>query len=124
MSYDLHIERPRDPVTHRPAPIASAEWLSAVAGIEGLRIAHGPAKATNPSTGAVIAIAGSGADVEVLFPATQSWARVFRFTTRGTVAFRLTGAFDEPGDPVSKAARALATALHASVVGDDGEFYG
>ena len=124
MSYDLHIERGRDAVTHRPAPIASAEWLSAVAGIEGLRIAHGPAIAANPSTGAVISIASSGADVEVYFPATKSWARVFRFTKRGTVAFRLTGAFNEPGDPVTRAARSLATALQASIVGDDGELYG
>ncbi len=124
MSYELHIERGRDPVTPRAAPIASAEWLSADACIEGLRIAIGPARATNPSTGAVITIAGSGADVEVFFPGTKSWVRVFRFTTRGTVAFTFTGAFDEPGDPVSRAARALAAALQASIVGDDGELYG
>lgn len=123
MSYDLHIERMGSHPDSDPTPIPLAEWASAVAGTEGVRLFAAEAHTiTNPKTGEVISIPSRRGDAEVFFPDTRQWHAVFRWSGDSAVfAGRL-----DPGDsshPVWAAAVALAHRLDAVIRGDEGEIY-
>jgi hypothetical protein len=122
MAYELHIQR-------AGREIGLEEWRAAVASIAGLRLAEGDVVGVNPSTNEEIRVRSGTGDVEVLFArgglfgfgTREEWARVFYFR-RGRASFK-PGDIDSPADPVRKSAAALARALGAHIVGDEGESY-
>lgn len=124
MAYELHIER-------AGKDISQEEWESAVRYTEGMRFSSGDAVAVNPTTGEEIRIlAGPNEDADVLFETRgflgfgrkKEWIRVFRLSN-GRISFKGTPSVESPKDPVHRAAVLLASALGASIVGDEGETY-
>jgi len=114
MSYELHIER--------ECGISIDSWKRAVASIPGVRLDRDPWTTENPATGESITIQGRDGDAAVVIAG--KWVKVFGFHA-GTVSFNArTVAFDDPDDSVAQAVTALARALEAKIVGDEGEEYG
>jgi hypothetical protein len=125
MAYDLHIERLGEDKDGESIPIPLEEWKTAVAATPGVRLpAPGVRQETAPD-GSTFNLPIQDGDVEVLFPDKNEWEYVFRWRKSiGTAAFN-SRSFD-PGDsshPVWAAAVAIASRLHASIRGDDGESY-
>ena len=115
MAYELHIMRgASDP------DIALVEWIEAVAAADGVRLADGDYLVTLPETGQVFRFQNTGGDTEVLFNGV--WRRVFRWDA-GCVSFVGPKDFDDETTHMRAVARALAEALQANVVGDEGELY-
>lgn len=124
MAYSLHIER-------AGSSISLDEWLAAAAEIDSLRPRSNGYTAVNPSTGENIEIGRSPGDLEIalqqgLFARTlgkaKEWQPAF-FFSQGRATFPPPDNIDSAQDPVRSAAAALARALGASIVGDDGEGY-
>lgn len=118
MAYQLHIRR----VTPQgnSLPVTLAEWREAVARTEGVRLAEGPHRITNPKTGEPISIGNSGGDAEVFFLKEQQWLRVFYWSPDG-IYFAPGRSFEDL--PFRDIVLKLARHLNASIVGDEGETY-
>ena len=123
MAYSLHIERPG-------SEISLDEWLAAASPLDFLRPRETPYTAANPRTGAKIGFPRSSGDLEVALPLSlfarvrgqrREWEPAF-FFSRGRASFHPSN-IDSPTDPVRVAAAALARALKATIVGDEGEEY-
>ena len=121
MAYEIHIRRNVDRDEDGPA-ITLAEWIEAVNSVDGVRLADGHYLITVPDTGQVLRFPNNGGDTEVLFPPDNGWRRVFRWHG-GKVTFVAPKDFDDASTLLRLVARALAQALQASVVGDEGEPY-
>lgn len=123
MAYELHIEREK-------APIGLVEWESAVAAIDGARINSENSEVVNPSEGISISVGGNYGDVDIRFRlggflgigGREVWKKVIRFQN-GRASFKATADIDKTKSPVRKVAAALAKALSARIVGDEGEVY-
>ncbi|MEZ6189269.1 MAG: hypothetical protein R3F62_30235 [Planctomycetota bacterium] len=112
MGYSIHVRR--------ETPISPEEWSAAVAHTPGVRMAADQARELrNPRTGEVIRLAGGGFDAEVSLEG--EWRKAL-FYDRGKVTFRATPRFGSD-DELRLAARSLASALQATIVGDEGEAY-
>lgn len=121
MAYEIHIRRNVDRDEDGPA-ITLAEWIDVVNAVEGVRLADGDYLITVPDTGQILKFPNNGGDAEVLFPRDDGWRRVFRWHG-GHVSFVAPKDFDNASTHLRLIARALALALQASVVGDEGEPY-
>lgn len=117
MAYEIHISR-----SPRGSDIALAEWVEAVRQADHVRLAEGDYLVTLPETGQVFRFPNTGGDTEVFFSIDGVWRRVFRWHA-GRVSFICPKDFDDEASHVRSVARALADALQASIVGDDGEVY-
>lgn len=111
----LHIER--HDADGAPVAISLEEWIGAVSDIDGVRMAKGDARATNPLTDQEIVIPNRGGDAEVYQVDYDGWLRALWWSPRGAVTFAPTG----NGEAVMAAARALAGKLGAQIRDDDGE---
>ena len=114
MAVEVHISRPDN-------EISLDEWKSAVAEISGLRLAAGDLIAP-AMPGKTVTFENVGGDVEVDLGA-DGWTRVF-YWRAGEISFRATEGFitgDADSDIVYQKACALAEALSAEIVDDDGE---
>lgn len=98
--------------------ITKTEWIKAVKGTPGIRLAAKDAK-LKTSSGDVLTFKHRPEDVEVLDP-DGSWRMAILFS-RGKATF--SGRAWEPGHPVALAACRLAQATRAQIVGDEGELY-
>jgi hypothetical protein len=117
MAYEIHISR-RTP----GADIALAEWIEAVTQADHARLAEGDYLVTLPETGQVFRFPNTGGDTEVFFSIDGVWRRVFRWHA-GRVSFVCPKDFDDEASHMRSVARALADALQANIVGDEGELY-
>ncbi|WP_413206451.1 hypothetical protein [Rhodospirillum sp. A1_3_36] len=117
MGYDLHLDR-------SGAPIGLDEWVDVVAATPNVRIESSGTVLQNPNTGEEIFIAGNQGDASVLVPGEGGgeWVKVF-FFSRGGVSFSSRWDIDDASHPIRRAACALAAALGARIVGDEGERY-
>lgn len=123
LAYWLHIERP-------DSRISLDEWLTAASALEVLRPRAAGYNAANPRTGERIELGQSEGDLEIALPQSlfacvrgkrKEWEPAF-FFSRGRASFRPPD-IDSPTDPIRVAAAALAEALNAGIVGDEGEEY-
>lgn len=123
MAYSLHIERPG-------AEISLDEWLAVASGLDLVRPRESGYTTANPRTGEKIALTQSSGDLEVALPQDllarllgkpREWGPAF-FFSHGRASFSPPD-IDSPTDPVRVAAAALAEALNATIVGDEGEEY-
>lgn len=121
MAYEIHITRNVD-WDEDGAVITLAEWADVVNRLDGVRLAVGDYLITVPNTGQVLKFPNNGGDTEVLFPGDTGWRRAFRWHD-GRVSFVAPKDFDNASTHMRLVARALAEALQASVVGDEGEPY-
>lgn len=119
MAYEIHITRNVD-WDEDGAAITLAEWTEVVNEVEGVRLADGHYLITVPDTGQVLRFPNNGGDTEVCFPGDVGWRRVFRWHG-GHVSFVAPKDFDNASTHLRLIARALAQALQASVIGDEGE---
>ncbi len=121
MAYMIHITR--NPLIARDGPgITLAEWVDAVERVEGVRLAEGDYSVRLPETGQVFTLRNNGGDAELHYPHTNEWRRTFRFEGE-SIQFRAPKDFHSPTNHVRQVACRLATALGASVCGDEGEIY-
>ena len=123
MAYALHIEK-------EDSEISLDEWLSAIRTIDGARIKSEDVKTVNPSTGGEIVISSNPGDVEVLFTSggflgfgkKSSWEPCIWFSN-GRASFNASEDIESSTNPVHQVAVAVAKALSAQIVGDEGEVY-
>ena len=103
--------------------ITLAEWIDAVDSLAHVRLADGDYAVTLPETGQVFTLRNTGGDAELFFPHADSWRRVFRWDD-AEISFVGTEDFaSNAACQLRCIARQLAEALHASVIGDEGEPY-
>ena len=117
MAYEIHITRSAD-----GSEITLAEWIETVTRANGVRLAEGDYLVTLPETGQVFRFPNTGGDAEVFFSIDGVWRRLFRWHA-GRVSFVCPKDFDDEASRIRAAARSLAEALQASLIGDDGELY-
>lgn len=115
MAYEIHITR-----GHDGAEIKLAEWVEIVTAADNVRLADGDYLVTLPETGQVFRFHNTGGDTEVHFEGL--WRRVFRWH-EGRVSFVGPKDFHVEGSHLRGVARALAVALQARVVDDDGKLF-
>jgi hypothetical protein len=96
MGYDIHITRARDWTESEKTPVALEEWLGAIRAASDLEVRESRHAAWTAHPGRL--------DVPLLFD-------------RGEISIK------NPDEPTLARAIALAQALNARVVGDDGEVY-
>lgn len=120
MAYEIHITR-NAPLLEDGPGITLKEWIAAVMEADSVRLADGDYLVTLPETGQVFRFHNTGGDTEVFF-ADGAWRRVFRWH-EGRVSFVSPRDFDDAGSHIRSIARALAIALRAHLVGDEGEIY-
>jgi hypothetical protein len=122
MPYRLRFIKQEQNESGRPARIPLEDWKKVVSTIEGIRLCP-PTVLTgkHPKTGDVINIVKEG-DVEVYFPAEQTWHRVFRWSA-GNPRFTVTFAPGDRSHPTWAAAIALASSLGALIQGEKKELY-
>ncbi|HOY77165.1 MAG TPA: hypothetical protein PLN33_05125 [Hyphomonadaceae bacterium] len=113
MAYEIHI-------TRDGADIVLSEWVAAVGEAEHVRLAEGDYLVTLPETGQVFRFANTGGDTEVHFAGV--WRRVFRWH-EGRVSFVGPKDFHIEDSHMRCVVRALAAALRAQVVGDEGRTF-
>jgi hypothetical protein len=113
VSYSIFIKR--------DAPISIEEWSAVVAARPDVRLSDAPVTAVNPQTGAQISIGRGPGDADVLVD--SAWLPCFHFQPRGSISFRAPDDFNEPESVVTSTAWALARALNARLVGEEGEEY-
>lgn len=121
MAYEIHITRNVD-WDENGQVITLAEWADVVNRLDGVRLAVGDYLITVPDTGQVLKFPNNGGDTEALFPDDTGWRRAFRWHG-GRVSFVAPKDFDNTSTHMRLVARALAEALQASIVGDEGELY-
>jgi hypothetical protein len=121
MAYEIHIERRG--VDSRRLPISLSEWCAVVERTDGVRMAEGDVRATNPKTGELIGIKNGGGDAEAFFPDNGAWLRAFRWSPSGRISFRAPRDFEIPTSAIRLIAQVLAHSLDARLVGDEGEIY-
>jgi hypothetical protein len=121
MAYAIHIER-RAPDAQR-LPVVLSEWRAAVERTDGVRMAEGDHRITNPKTGEIIKLRNDGGDAEVFFTVEASWRRVFYWSPPGRISFRAPRDFLEPTSVIRRLALKLARDLDAVLVGDEREMY-
>jgi len=106
MSYSLHIER--------SSPISLEEWLGDASKITTLRLQTGLVDSTRTTRDRSAPATG---DLEMIGPSGR-WEPAFHFSEgRGSFSARGSNAL------LREAATNLASALGASIIGDDGERY-
>ena len=121
MAYAIHIKR-RAPDA-QSLPLELSEWRAAVARTDGVRMAEGDHRITNPKTGEIIQLRNNGGDAEVFFAGDASWRRVFRWSPPDRISFVAPRDFETPTSAIRRLALQLARDLDAVLVGDEGEIY-
>jgi hypothetical protein len=121
MAYMIHITRNPEWDEDGPA-ITLAEWQSAVAAMDGVRLAEGDYSVRLPETGQTFVLRNNGGDADLHHPHVNEWRRTFRFDAE-SIQFRGPEDFDNPANHLRQVACRLAAALGAVVCGDDGEIY-
>ena len=121
MAYTMTIDRKDEVITLE-------EWLAAVEATDGIRQCQGRQHtASNPLTGAIMSMPVEPGDVEIYIPEAEQWRFCARFYG-GSPSFSahvIAAALDgDLSDPAWVALRAVASRLHASIVGEEGEEYG
>lgn len=124
MVYSLHIER-------ADSSIPLDEWLAAASAINCLRPRETGYTAANPSSGDRIEVCKSIGDLEIVLPQStlarvlgksKEWQPAF-FFSQGRATVPPPQNIDCATDPIRTAASALARALNARIIGDEGEEY-
>ncbi len=123
MSYSLHIEK-------QGSEIELQEWISAIEPISNARLQSENLSADNPKTGEEVLLYKGQGDVEVKFNQKRffgfgeksSWEPCFRFSN-GRASFNASEDIESSTNPVHQVAVAVAKALSAQIVGDEGEVY-
>ncbi|MCX4030296.1 hypothetical protein H0A36_26885 [Endozoicomonas sp. SM1973] len=123
MAYTLQIKRQETPITLK-------EWIHAVEATEGAKINESAISIINPHTGETISIAGHPGDTHVLLKPAEDrgdihkseWVHCFSYF-QGTASFKVTWDTHDISHPVRTIAAALAHALQAQIIDDDGEVY-
>ena len=117
MGYEIHLERKHG---HE---ISFQEWQVAVDNHPLVRLSQETTHTvTNPATGEQIGTKITPGDAEIWIENLNSWVLAFRWRS-GRVSINAPRDFDDENSFLRKLFRELATELHASIRGDEGEEY-